>query len=195
VHVFNGSSAAYLSTYDPAADTWSQRSYAAWNGSSYGGLAVYQNFVFATDTQGTGDASIEKGIVRFDLSDGTATRFATDFDPQDLNVGRDGLVYALDSFRTVRVYNPQTLALVRTVTLPSTVGGSSQFYTSVAANANGDIYVSTSSNRSVHRFDSAGTWLATATVSVSVGWLYDIDLSPDGTQVAVGSSSGNVALM
>jgi hypothetical protein len=195
VHVFNGSDPSYLSTYDPAAGTWSQRAYGGWSDSSYGRLGVYQNFVFASDGFTSSNGSTEWGIVRFNLSDGTATRFAADFGPQDLTVGRDGLVYALAPFQVVRVYNPQTLALVRTVTLPSSVGGSSQFYTGIAVNANGDIYASTSSNRTVHRFDSAGTLLGSVTVSLSVGWLYDIDLSPDGTQVAVGSSSGNVALM
>src|SRR5262249_13232505 len=126
---------------------------------------------------------------------GTAIRFATDFDPQDVNVGRDGLVYAMDSFRAVRVYNPQTLALVRTLTLPSTIGGASQFYTGLAANTNGDLYVSTSSNPMVHRVDATGPLLGSVTLSTSVGWLQDIDVSPDGTQVAVGSNSGNVALM
>src|SRR5262249_10364526 len=177
VFVFNGSGPAYLSTYDPAANTWSHRAYAGWNANSNGGLGVYQNFVFVSDNYTGNDGSIEHGVVRFNLSDGTAIRFATDFDPQDVNVGRDGPGYAVASFRAVRVYNPQTLALVRTLTLPSTIGGSSQFYTGLAANASGDIYVCTSSNRMVHRFDATGTLLGSVTLSTSVGWLYDIDVS------------------
>src|SRR5262245_28791244 len=31
IFVFNGSSPSYLSTYDPAAGTWSHRAYAGWN--------------------------------------------------------------------------------------------------------------------------------------------------------------------
>jgi hypothetical protein len=102
----------------------------------------------------------------------------------------------MGSFQAVRVYNPQTLA-ARPHTHPAVVRWRrvTQFYTGIAVNANGDIYASTSSNRTVHRFDSAGTPLSSVTVSTSVGWLYDIDLSPDGTQVAVGSIFGNVALM
>ncbi len=195
VHVFNGTSPSYLSSYDPAAGTWDHRTHTGWSASSSGGIGVFQNFVFVTDNFTSGNASTERGVVRFNLSDGTATRFATDFNPTDLTVGRDGLLYAMDSFQSVRVYDPQSLALVRTVTLPASVGGASQFYTGIAVNANGDIYASTSSNRTVHRFDSAGALLGSVTVSTSVGWLSDIDLSADGTQVAVGSNSGNVALM
>jgi hypothetical protein len=82
VHVFNGSSPSYLSTYDPAAGTWDHRSYSGWSSSSYGGVGVYQDFVFTTDNFTSGNGSNEKGIIRFNLVDGTANRFATDFDPQ-----------------------------------------------------------------------------------------------------------------
>src|SRR5262249_61154775 len=45
------------------------------------------------------------------------------------------------------------------------------------------------------RLEPAGAGLGSVTVSTSVGWLEDVDLSPDGTQVAAGTLTGNVALM
>ena len=139
VHVYNGTFDPYLSTLDTAG-AWSHRTYAGWstvNNTRYGGLALSGDYAFATDmwTGGTGDAPA--GIVRFNLADGTATRFST-VDFIDLSVGQDNKLYALDYNATkLYVFDPQTLAQERVITLPSYVNGTYPWYTSVAVNAAG----------------------------------------------------------
>src|SRR5262245_11441984 len=50
IHVYNRTDSLYLSTFNPANNTWSHRSFPFWNSLiSYGGIAVYQNYVYATD--------------------------------------------------------------------------------------------------------------------------------------------------
>ena len=133
---------------------WSSRTYAGWstvNNVSYGGIARSGNYVFVTDMNtGSGDDAL-KGIIRFNLADGTATRFATTFDPIDLAVGQNGRLYALDAYRAVNVYHPETLALEQSLTLPYSIGGTSQDYRAIAANAAGEMFVATWGNQ-IHRF-------------------------------------------
>ena len=96
IDVFNSNFNPYLSTYNTSQGTWSHRTYAGWslaNSMAYGGLATMGQYVYVPDMSTAGGES--KGIVRFDLAAGTATRTATDIEPIDLNIGLDGLLYAL----------------------------------------------------------------------------------------------------
>src|SRR5258708_5340995 len=80
IDIYNGTFTPYLSTYVAASHTWTKQTFAGWDtigNGSYGGVAAYQNFVFASDMSVLGDA---KGIVRFDNSGGPTIRFATDQD-------------------------------------------------------------------------------------------------------------------
>ncbi len=161
--VYNGTFSPQLSAYDAAAGTWSNTAGpAGWstvNNVSYGGLAVLGSSAFATDMSTAGDA--EQGVVRFNLADGTSDRFATDFQPIDVAAGLDGKLYALDASRTLRVYDPSSLALLRTVTLPASVtpSGSStpvaQDYRAIAVDTNGLIYTA-DWGRTLTRFSAAG---------------------------------------
>src|SRR5262245_23111538 len=76
VSVYNGTFNPYLATYDPNAGSWSQTTYSGWstvNNVSYGGLARFGSYIFATDMNTGGGAP--NGIVRFDTSGGATTRF------------------------------------------------------------------------------------------------------------------------
>src|SRR5262249_15963497 len=121
VYVYNGTFTPALATYNPSTSTWAQQQYTGWstvNNVSYGGPGLYQNFHFPSDMPPRGDpAGQSNGIVRFNLSDGTAARFANGTDFSDVNIGLDGNVYAL-SGQTVSVFNPSSMGLLRTVTLP-----------------------------------------------------------------------------
>ena len=65
---------------------------------TYGGLASYGNFVYATDDKTQYDTSGEQGIVRYDLATGAVERFSSqDGETIDLNVGQDGLLYTLST--------------------------------------------------------------------------------------------------
>lgn len=216
VRVYNGTFTPELSTYDgnyTGTTNWSSDpgppGFGGWstvNNVSYGGLAVFGSYAFATDMS-TADGP-EAGIVRLYLEDGYRERFATDFQPIDVNTGLDGLLYALDANRTVRVYHPETLALVRTVTLPASVSGNNggtiaQDYRAIAADGTGRIYAA-DWGRTVTRFSPTGAAeLSTVLPGTSqqgpaVGNLTDIDfVTPvypnDGGTLAVGSSNGVVA--
>jgi hypothetical protein len=200
IHVYNGTFDPYLSTLSPA-NTWSHRTHSGWstvNSTTYGGLGLWNNYAFATDMTTYGETADQaKGIVRFDLAGGTSTRFADTQEFIDLTVGQDGLVYALNSFRQVYVYDPQTMALQRSLTLPTTVNGSSQSYRCIAVNAAGEIFAGTT-GKTVHRFNANGVPQSSLTLigaghPPSLGWLSDIDVS--GNQLVLGSTTGHVVQM
>ncbi|PTL76938.1 hypothetical protein DAT35_47610 [Vitiosangium sp. GDMCC 1.1324] len=185
--LYNGTFDPYVSQYDVAAGTWTHTTHTGWstaNNASYGGLARYESFVFATDmlTYGTGDSP--RGLVRFDLGGSTPVRFADTVDFIDVTLGQDGLLYALASNEyTVQVYDPSTLALVRTLNLPfgKSIRG-------IAVSQQGEIY-GASWDDNIYRFSAAG---------VQLGQLYsgaydliDIDLSAEGLLV-VSSRFGNI---
>src|SRR5437899_760617 len=60
VYVYNGTFTPYLASYDPVSAGWTQSTYAGWStvsNISYGGLAQYQNFLYATDMNTAGAAA------------------------------------------------------------------------------------------------------------------------------------------
>ena len=66
------------------------------------------------------------GIIRFSLTDFSAQRFAEGHSYQDLNVGLDGFLYALnDSIpaTTIDVYHPVSQLLVKTINLSGDLYG------------------------------------------------------------------------
>ena len=162
--------------------------------SYYGGIGQFENFVFMTDMW-TGGSGSPKGIVRFDTDTGAATRFDNFYSYTDLTVGQDGLLYA-QYHRTVRVYDPNSLTLQRTIQLPFSVNGQSQVYRGIAVDSGGEIYAASWQNR-IHRFDADGNVLQSTTVS-SPGGLFgeftDIDLSHDG-RLALGTYWGYIVQM
>ncbi len=192
VSIYNGTFTPYLATYNAQSATWSQTTYAGWstvNNVSYGGLAQDGNYIFATDMNtASGPAN---GIVRFDTTTGTATRFGNS-DFTDLNLGLDGKIYALAG-STVSTYDPNSLSQLGTVTLPS------DDYRGVAVSAKGDIYA-VDWTRVVSHWSAAGTLLGSVNLGSvagapsNLGNTLDIDVADDGT-VAVGTWSGQVALM
>jgi hypothetical protein len=89
VYVYNGTFTPALATYNPGTSAWTQQQYSGWstvNNVSYGGVGLYQNYVFASDMTTAGDpAGQSNGIVRFDLTTGTVTRFANGIDTIDVS--------------------------------------------------------------------------------------------------------------
>jgi hypothetical protein len=195
IHDYFGSIGAALYSYNSASQAWSVHSLAGWstvNNVSYGGLAYNNGAVYATDMLTAGDNNTQ-GIVRFNLSDFSAQRYATNISPIDLNIGLDGNLYAIDGSDNVYVYDPSTMNLVRTVTLPSTIGGTSEDYRAVAVDASGNLYLATWGNQ-VLKFDSGGNYQTGLTLSglgYNTGGLVDIDVASDGTLI-VGSWGGTV---
>src|SRR5262249_2473920 len=81
VHVYAGSNVPSLASYTLAGGGWTQRTFAGWstvNNTSYGGIGLLGNYVYATDMATFSQPGDEaKGVVRFNLADGTAARFLT----------------------------------------------------------------------------------------------------------------------
>src|SRR5206468_508527 len=104
------------------------------NNVTYGGIGVLGDSVYVTDMTTSGGPGDEaKGVVRFNLADGTAARFLETEGPQDLTIGKDGRLYLL-SANTVKAFDPATFVLQSTVTLPA------GDFRGIAVNAAGEIF-------------------------------------------------------
>lgn len=188
---YNGTFDPFLSIYDRSNSTWNDRTHPGWstvNNVSYGGIAKYQNFAYATDMITFGVDDTPTGIVRFDLSNNTSARFADTRQYIDLTMGLDGILYALrddssSSGRTVEAFDPVTMNLLWRTILANDARG-------IAVNKNGDIFAA-DWNGNIRRYDDNGTQLnfrASGTTNLN-----DIDVSFDG-KLIVGSSSGQVII-
>ncbi len=200
VEFYNGTGEPSLSTLDPRRGTYTHRSTAGWstvNVSSYGGLATLGNFIFATDmASGTG-ADLQQGLIRFDITDYSSTRFATTLDFIDVAAGQDGLIYGMEFTPValpavpsppynVWVYNPTTLAFIRTVALASP-----KLPLAIAVNPLGIIYAVVGDNL-IYEFSATGALLRT--LSTGGSNLNDLDISPAG-QLIAGGATGSVVVM
>lgn len=191
VHVFNGTFEPFLSTVNMVTSSWSHDTYGGWsiiNNSTYGGIAVTGDYVFVTDMSAS--LGTEMGIIRFDLG-GSTVRFADTTAPIDLNMGLDGLLYALDG-QYVRIYNPATLALLNTINLHSTIAFND--YRSVAANSAGEMFV-VDWDGDIHKTDSSGNGVLSVSLTSTAQskFLMDVDVAATGT-VIVGDNSGGVTI-
>jgi hypothetical protein len=191
IDVYNGTFTPVLSRYAPGTGTWlADQTLAGWstvNNGSYGGVAAYGNYVFASDMS-TGIGGGPRGIVRFDTSGGAPVRFATDGDFIKVTVGLDGLLYGLDGayVSTVSVYDPGTLTKVRSVTLSHAPDLDIR---GIAVDAAGDIFAATWGGYIVE-FDTAGNLVASLQPG---GSLSDIALDTDG-QIVIGDRNGVIYL-
>ena len=85
--------------------------YSGWttvNNVTYGGVAVRGTFAYATDMFTANDGSTA-GLVRFDLTDGSAQRFAAGTEYIDVYLGGDGKLYGLQGRGPIDVYDPDTM--------------------------------------------------------------------------------------
>jgi PAS domain-containing protein len=193
VHIYTGTFTPILATYAFTANSWSYQSEGGWSTANvldYGQVAAYKTFVFASD-MATAGAGAPSGIVRFDTAGGMPVRFADGTDFTQVAMGLDGALYGV-SGRTLHVYNADTLAELRIVTLS---GGPDSEARSVAVNGQGQIFATTLGGYLV-RYDANGQYLAHTelrTVGGSLEGGYSISLDRDG-QIAVSAASGNIHL-
>lgn len=199
LHVYNGTSAPHMSSFDTVERTWSHLNFPYWNtinNISYGGIDVDGNKVFATDMMGT-----RNGVVVFDTETGQGTRFAVGTDSIDLTIGLDGLLYVLSpggspNGRTVDVYDPDTYALVRSIDLTTIFGWTE--HRAVAVDYNGDLFIADWDGE-IHHVSALGALLDT--INPPCGWagrdlacsFTDIDISENGL-LALGSRFGEIIL-
>src|SRR5262245_33319911 len=139
VHVYQGTSDPILSSYTLAGGGWgsghSTFGWSTYDQYGFGGIGRLGNYVFVTDmSTNTGPGDELKGVVRFDLTGGPAPRFLESEEPIDLTIGKDGKLYLLMPGNILKKYDPNSLALLGTVTLPQ------QDFRGIAVNAQGQIF-------------------------------------------------------
>ena len=194
VNIYDGTFTPYLDTLKPANSTWSYQTYPGWstvNNISYGEVAAYKNYVFASDMF-TYNGGEPNGIVRFDTSGGLTVRFAQGTDFIQVALGLDGLIYGLGGSGDVHVFNPDTLAPVRTFSLS---GGPDSDIRSIAVDVTGQVLGATWGGY-VAKYDPSGNYLASTQLKGQYGSgenLINIALDTDG-QVAVGGRFGEIYL-
>lgn len=191
IHVYNGTFDPILSTIDPETGTVTDTTFSGWstvNNGTYGGITSFNDKIFVTDMETSGDngADEAQGIVVFE--GGNASRFATDIEPIDLNLGLDGLLYALEpggspGGRMVHIYDPTTLAKIREIDLtPNSSTGFTSDRRAIAVNDVGELFVATWSGTVFH-LDATGNFLNSTDISCGNFncSLVDIDINSDGT--------------
>lgn len=189
-HIYNGTFSPVLSTYEPSGDTWQHNTFTGWstaNNLSYGGVAVFADFVFVTDMATSGAGSPE-GIVNFDTSSSfSGARFATSEAYTDVTIGLDGVLYALrDDDRTIDKFTPSTMASLGTVTL----GAFGLDIRGIAVNAAGAIFAA-SWDDNIYHFDASG--VEQNSIDSGTTDLTDIDVNASG-QIVVGSRFDDVVV-
>ncbi len=196
VQIYNGTFSPFLTTLNPVTgNVINNTTFPGWstvNNITYGGIAAFEDVVFVTD-MATAGAGSPNGIVRFNVSDFSAVRFASGppngpGDYIDITIGRDGLLYAQfpgtsPGGNQVDVFDPTTLAFQRRINL-------GQDLRSVAVDQNGDIFAVSFNDNRIFQFDSNGNLLRT--VNPAIGGFTDIDINGDGRIVA---SSGSTILL
>ncbi len=184
LYVWNGlySYNSTLAIYHKATNSWTQLTNASWNAYSDGDVVYNKGFVYAADQYAVGDPpQNNNGIVRYDVADGTVTRFLEGTDFEGVNIGFDGKLYALTS-AGVQVIDPSTMTVVRQVDL-----NANHTFIDVAVAAGGDIYTA-NTDYSVSHFDGNGNLIAK---TKTPQYLVSINLESDGT-VIVGSLQGQI---
>ncbi len=189
IHVYNGTFDPNLDSINPITGTSTNQTLAGWssiNNISYGGIAVLGDLVFATDMGTAGDGGTE-GIVKFSTSGGTAVRFATSEEYQDLTIGIDGLLYGLRGINDfVDVFDPLTGNFIRTINLDATLASAD--VRGIAVDGNGALYAA-AWNGSLYSADSDGNVLTSLVTGLDD--LTDIDIDNSGNLLA-GSRFGDV---
>jgi hypothetical protein len=173
INAFNGTFSPVLTRFDWNCTSFSHTSFPGWslvNSSTLGGIGIYQSFVFATDMATYNSTAAQaNGIVRFDITNNTAARFAQGTDFWHLNVGLDGRLYTMPSGGGLNVYDPVTMQLLKHLTLPVASG-------KFAIDQNGIIFM-TSAYGTVYRLDNIGQLQA----SVATGFPHLTDIKIDET--------------
>jgi hypothetical protein len=196
IQVYNGTFSPFLTTINPVTGTVVNNvTLAGWstvNNVTYGGLGAFGNYVFATDMF-TFSGGEPNGIIRFNVNDGTALRFASG--PQNgpgdyiqLAVGKDGLLYAefpgtSPGGNELDVFDPTTLAFQRRINLNTDLR-------SIAVDQNGDIFAVAINDSHIYEFDPNGTLLR----AVDTGIRGYTDLTMDDSGRLLATSGGVLVL-
>ncbi len=198
VQIYNGTFSPYLTTLNPTANTLTNHTFTGWstiNNLSFGGIAVNGNYAYATDMV-TASPGGPNGIVRFNLTNFSATRFASgpangSGDYTQVDLGLNGKLYApwpagSPVGNHIDVIDPNSMTKT-TINLPFTFQVSG-----VTADQAGDIYaVGALSDGHIYKLDSNGNVLA----SISTGFtgLTGLEIANSG-ELLTASNKGEVIM-
>jgi hypothetical protein len=182
VYVYDGTFTPVLRIVDPARGVLDSLICPEWttvNNGSYGGIAVFDTFVFVTDMKTASESDTGHGVIRFNVKKRSALRFAKLLDPIDLNIGRDSLLYVLSpggspEGRIVYRYDPVKLNLIDTMELTVILGWTG--HRSVAAAENGDMFLA-DWDGDIQRVSQSGEVKKSIK---TLGFYNDIDITRDG---------------
>ncbi len=199
VQIYNGTFSPYLTTLDPTGSgSFSNHTFSGWstvNDLNFGGVVVNGNYAYASD-MATSGAGGPNGIVRFDLTNFSGTRFASgpangSGDYITVGMGINGLLYApwpggSPEGDNIDVINPVSMTKT-TIILPFLFQVSG-----VTADQAGDIYaVGALGDGRIYKLDSNGNVLAI--ISTGFTGLTGLEVSNSG-QLLTASSNGEVIL-
>jgi hypothetical protein len=199
VQIYNGTFSPYLTTLNPTgAGSFSNHTFNGWstvNDIYFGGIVVNGKYAYATD-MATAGAGAPNGIVRFDLTNFSATRFASgpangSGDYTTVGLGLNGKLYApwpggSPVGDNIDVINPVSMTKT-TITLPFLFQVSG-----VTADQAGNIYaVGALGDGHIYKLDSNGNVLA----SIATGFtgLTGLELSNSG-ELLTASNGGEVIM-
>jgi len=196
IQIYNGTFTPYLTGLNPVTGAVvSNVTLAGWstiNNATYGGLGAFGNYVFATD-MATAGAGSPNGIIRFNVNDGTALRFASGppngaGDYIQLAVGKNGLLYAQypgtsPGGNHLDVFDPVTLNFQRTINLGLDLR-------SIAVDQGGHIFAVTINDSHIYEFDPNGVLLRS--VDTGIRGYTDLTLDDSGRLLA---TSGGVLVL
>ena len=194
IQVCNGSLTPSIATYMPLTNTWTSQTTSAWGivGTAYAGaIATYQNYVYAPNTA---DNSTE--LIRFDMAQKTAQRFAGGTAYDRVILGQDGLLYASNANgssanTSIDIYDPKSLHFLRNITLSQTViSASAGIVTGLAVSAHGDLFVTSSNHGDIFHLDRNGNLINQGSAHL-VGFTTDLVLAPNG-QLLIGADGRRV---
>ena len=176
VDSYNGTFYPFMTRYSPGLNSFEHKTFPGWSSTNLvqaGGITVYQRFVFAADMDS--NYATANGIVRFDLFNRSAQRFAGGRDFIDVNAGLDGKLYALTSSEAdIYVYDPETMQQISHIPKPAGLA----WMTSVAADSDGRLFV-TGSDGTVSRLSNTGVTEVTRPTGFT-GFLIDVDVDEQG---------------
>lgn len=204
LYIYNGTFDPYLSIYDSQSSSWNHHTYSGWstvNNGTYGGIDTIGKYVFVTDMRTFGDDGADEasGIVRFDISSGSAERFANGIEMIDLTVGHDGYLYGLfpgghPGGRFLDVFDPFSLVHVNSISFADIFGHTG--HRSIAVDAESNVFIA-DWDGDIHKIDSEGNILLSMNLCSELGGsncsFYDIDIYLNGL-IAIGEREGSVIL-
>jgi hypothetical protein len=197
--LYNGTFHPVLTTYNPSTNTFTNtqvQGLSTGAGGTYGGIAAFGNYVFLTSTFTANNPT--GGLIRVDINNPSSQqKFANGIDFVQVAAASNGLIYGLEGAGSptgtaIGVYDPNTLALVRTIPTPTEIHD-------IAVAANGDIFAISffkdANGKNVYHLDPNGKVIASIGLPIPfnnfVGSTVDISANGD---VLLGTPGGELFL-